>query len=105
MTSLFELVVPDVRQHPAFKILRSFPGSEPARLMMDAAFASFEDSDGNFIEQFQSTGFDARVFELYLHAYFSTLDGSVRRPRQRPDFLVSRSGLTVAVEATTSNPT
>lgn len=73
--------------------------------MLDAAFESFEDTDGNFVEQFQTTGFDARVFELFLHAYFSTLDGVVSRPRQRPDFLITRGALTVAVEATTSNPT
>jgi hypothetical protein len=30
----------------------------------------YEDPDGNFIEQFQTTGFDARLWELYLFAMF-----------------------------------
>ncbi|MDE5446246.1 MULTISPECIES: hypothetical protein [Bradyrhizobium] len=36
--------------------------------MMQAVFADFHDADGNFVEQFQTIGFDARIFELYLHA-------------------------------------
>lgn len=66
-------------------------------------YDTFHDADGNFVEQFQTHGFDARVFELYLQAYFETLDGHVERPA-RPDFLVTCGGVTVAVEATTSNP-
>jgi hypothetical protein len=30
----------------------------------------YEDADGNFVEQFQTTGFNARLWELYL---FTTL--------------------------------
>jgi len=33
----------------------------------------YEDVDGNFIEQFQTTGFDARIWELYLFAAFREL--------------------------------
>ena len=31
----------------------------------------FQDVDGNFVQQFQSTGFDARLWELYLYALFT----------------------------------
>ena len=30
-----------------------------------------EDADGNLIEQFQTSGFDARIWELYLFAALS----------------------------------
>lgn len=101
---LFDPVVPPQRLNPTFTLLRDSAGSEPARHMMNMAFDTLVDSDGNFVEQFQTQGFDARVFELYLHAYFSDLEGvKVVRPA-RPDFLVTLGGLTVAVEATTSNP-
>ena len=31
--------------------------------------ATFNDKDGNFVKDFQTAGFDARIWELYLHAY------------------------------------
>jgi len=71
--------------------------------MLDDIFQDFIDPDGNFLEQFQTSGFDARFFELYLHAYFSRSGYQTDRSHPNPDFLVTRDGLTVAVEATTVN--
>src|SRR5882724_4679194 len=71
--------------------------------MFGDVYQSFDDPDGNFVEQFQTTGFNARCFELYLFAYFSRSGFEVNRSHPNPDFLVSREGLTVAVEATTVN--
>jgi len=105
IASIFEPVVPPEKFHPAFATVRTFPGNEPTRLAMDAVFAEFVDADGNFVEQFQTTGFDARTFELFLFAYFTDAEFTVSRPKDRPDFLLERKGLVVAVEATTSNPT
>ncbi|MCC6245315.1 MAG: hypothetical protein IT353_20910 [Gemmatimonadaceae bacterium] len=104
-SSLFFPVVPPHKFHPAFANIRTFPGNEPTRLAMDAIFEQFEDTDGNFVEQFQTSGFDARTFELFLFAYFTDAEFAITRPRDRPDFLLERDGVVVAVEATTSNPT
>ena len=103
-TTLFDPVVATERLHPNFEQLRTWPGNGPARWILDDLFQSFPDPDGNFLEQFQTTGYDARYFELYLFAYFSRSGFAVDRSRPAPDFLVSREGLTVAVEATTVNP-
>jgi len=64
----------------------------------------YDDADGNFVEQFQTTGFDARMWELYLFAALTEANFVVARPRPAPDFLVR--GLTgeFALEATTINP-
>lgn len=103
---LFDPVVPENRLHPSVVHLRSDPGAEPTRLMMEHVFASLAGlADNNFVEQFQTTGFDARVFELFLHAYFESIGAQIGRAHERPDYLVTRNGLTVAVEATTANPT
>ncbi|WP_253506657.1 hypothetical protein [Paenibacillus xylanexedens] len=72
---------------------------------MNKVYEYFNDIDGNFVEQFQTTGFDARVFELYLFAYLLESDYKIKRNYERPDFLVEKDGLTVAIEATTVNPT
>lgn len=104
--SLFDPVVPEQRLHPNVVRLREEPGAEPTRLMMEYVFASLAGlTDGNFVEQFQTTGFDARVFELFLHAYFTSIDAHIGRAHERPDYIVTRNGLTIAVEATTANPT
>ncbi len=72
--------------------------------MLDDIYQTFVDPEGNFLEQFQTSGFDSRYFELYLFAYFLRSAFVIDRTRPNPDFLVSRDGMTVAVEATTVNP-
>lgn len=72
--------------------------------MLEQAFAAMVDADGNFVEQLQTSGFDSRIWELYLSQYFGSAGFDVER-LERPDFLVEREGLEIAVEATTSNPT
>jgi len=72
--------------------------------MMDEAYAEFQDPDGNFLEQFQTTGFDSRCFELYLFAYLSRSGYTIKPRHQNPDFIVTRDKTRVALEATTVNP-
>jgi len=102
--TLFAPVVPLANLHPSYEHLRSWPGAESARQMMDDVYQDFNDPDGNFLEQFQTTGFDARVFELYLFAYLTRSGFDVSRAHPNPDFIVERNGLRVALEATTVNP-
>lgn len=47
-------------------------------------------SDGNFAEQFQTTGFDSRTFELYLFALFREQGWTVDRSASRPDFRLTK---------------
>lgn len=103
--SLFEPIVPIHSRHPMFEQIRTWKGAEPAREMMNEVFQNFPDADGNFVEQFQTTGFDSRVFELYLFAYLSQSGYEVSRDYDQPDFLVTNGGISVAIEATTVNPT
>jgi hypothetical protein len=102
--SLFRLVVPEDKLHPSFELIRTAANSEPARRMLDDVYQGFNDLDGNFVEQFQTTGFDTRFFELYLFAYFSRSGFDIDVNHAIPDFLVERHGMRVAVEATTVNP-
>jgi len=61
----------------------------------------FIDIDGNFIEQFQTTGFDSRIWELYLFSYFIEDSFVIDRRHNRPDFILSKYGDNIAVEAVT----
>jgi hypothetical protein len=72
--------------------------------MMNEIYQDFPNTDGNFVEQFQTGGIDARIFELYLYAYLSRSGYEISRRYPQPDFLVTHNNITVALEATTVNP-
>lgn len=71
MAKLFETDIPDDKLAPVFVAIRDKGGDHPGRLMLEEIFEDFVDEDGNFLEQFRTTGFNARFFELYLHAVFT----------------------------------
>lgn len=79
-------------------------GYSPARELLSQMMYYFQDLDGNFIEQFQTTGFDARVWELYLYATFIELGYGLVRDHPAPDFHCRGLGGEFFVEATTVNP-
>ena len=97
-------IVPLQKLNPLFQRLATMEHHSPARGMIREVFRYYADKDGNFVEQFQTTGFDSRVWELYLHAYLTDCKFSML-PIVSPDFLVSKSGERVAIEAVTANPT
>jgi hypothetical protein len=78
---LFQVIRPDADLHPQYVVLRDSVLHEPARALLREIQAFFEDPDGNFVEQFQSRGFDSRTFELYLFAMLRasghTIDRSI----------------------------
>ncbi len=102
--TLFDPVVEAQKLNASFEHVRTSAGCSPARWMLDDVYQTFDDPERNFLEQFQTTGFNARFFELYLYAYFCRSGFAVDRSHPNPDFIVSRGDLTVAVEATTVNP-
>lgn len=98
---LFTPVLPIERLNPDFVRLSNDPSLMPARSIITEMMPHYTDVDGNFVDQFQSTGFDARVWELYLFAYIAEEELFLDRDNPAPDFLVSKYGETVAIEAVT----
>jgi hypothetical protein len=60
---------------------------------------NFVDIDGNFVEQFQTTGFDARLWELCLFAYLTEEELFINRDHNAPDFIVTKYDKTTAIES------
>ena len=60
----FAPVVPPTKFNPLFGIVANMDRYSPAKQMIREVFSSYKDRDGNFVEQFQTTGFDARIWEL-----------------------------------------
>ncbi len=100
----FTPLVDEADLHPSFKILANKPHYSPARELITAMMRSYEDLDGNFIQQFQTTGFDARLWELYLFATFTELDFAQAETVDVPDFVLFCAGGRLGIEATTINP-
>ena len=102
---VFVPAVPPGRLSESFVRIATGEGFSPARTLIESMMPYYEDVDGNFVEQFQTTGFDARFWELYLFALF-TEDGFVfDRSFQAPDFFCRSFWGDVFVEAVTVNPT
>ena len=64
--NFFTLMHPLDVLHPDFQQVASEIGFFPARGIIEPMMRWHEDLDGNFVEQFQSTAFDQRIWELYL---------------------------------------
>lgn len=71
----------------------------PAYIVLEELAYWFKDPDGIFIRDFQSDAFNSRLFELYLNVVFYELDFEMSREYNQPDFLLSKFGKEIAVEA------
>ena len=100
----FRLAGATDRLNPDFVRLATDEKLSPARGIIEPMMRWYRDADGNFVEQFQTTGFDARIFELYLFATLTELVYIVDRSLAAPDFVAHGLRGEFCVEATTVNP-
>ena len=98
---LFSPITPIKKQHPYFVKLNSDESFFAAKSIINEMMPHFTDIDGNFVEQFQSTGFDSRLWELYINAYINEEQIFINRDFNAPDFFVTKYGESVAIEAVT----
>lgn len=98
---IFEPVYAEERLNVDFQRVRTLLGYSSAKEIISEAMHHYTDVDGNFIEQFQTTGFDSRLWELYLFAYLTEERLMIDRSYSAPDFLVSNGECTAAIEAVT----
>lgn len=101
----FTINMPRDRLNPVFLILAEEECYSSARGIVEPMMHWYEDLDGNFIEQFQTIGFNARIWELYLFATFREMGYAIDNIHAIPDFNCVGVIDEFAVEATTVNPT
>jgi len=99
--NLFNPVVSVENMHPYFMALDRDPLFSPAKELIIQLMPHFVDIDGNFVEQFQTTGFDSRLWELYLFEYFAEEGLTIGRNQRAPDFIISDGNDEAAIEAVT----
>jgi hypothetical protein len=103
-----EILRPVVRAekiHENLRILLDDLGHSPAREIIKELAYAFVDIDGNYVKDFQTTGFNSRLWELYLFAFLYEQRFSLFREFERPDFCVEKDGCPIVIEAVTVNAT
>jgi len=100
---LFKQIVSNEKLNEKYKYLINTYSNYPSREFIKSLFENYNDLDGNFIEQFQSSGFDARLFELYFFGFLHLNNYEIDWNYSSPDFIVSKNGVKVAIELTTVN--
>jgi hypothetical protein len=89
------------RLHDAFVFLRdSFEQAAARELLLEIA-RWFPNQDGHFPKEFQTSGYSARTWELYLWCAFRALGFEIDQSHAAPDFGLSKRKTRVFVEATT----
>lgn len=104
VVDFFASAVPADKLHPDFERVATHAGYVPARALIEPMMRWHEDADGNFVEQFQTTGFDARMWELYLFAAITEAGLAISSEKSVPDFNLTGPLGDLCVEATTINP-
>lgn len=101
--NIYEYKVKEENLHRHFKTLVNSKRWSPAKEIIREMVYAFKDPDGNYREQFQTTGFNSRLWELYLFGYFHENNFILDKEFSSPDFLVERERK-YAIEAVTVNP-
>jgi hypothetical protein len=101
---IFSNITPAERQNKEYITLTTCSGFSPAKNLIEEISQEFTDKDGNFVEQFQSTGFYQRLWELFLSQLIKELDLTDISVKHAPDFHLQKNGVDFFLEATSSNP-
>ncbi|WP_141505692.1 glycosaminoglycan attachment protein [Paenibacillus luteus] len=96
---LFIPIVKTSKLDRYFDFISKSPTHSGARSVINEIMPHFFDVDGNFVEQFQTRGFDSRLWELYLFCYFNEEGLLIDRSHFAPDFLLRSNNMDVSLEA------
>ena len=86
-----------------FSLLRDMLSHRSAALAVGEVYFALHRPDENFVGDFQTAGFEARLWELYLFAAFREQAIEVYQDFPSPDFRLVNHNKTVFVEAVTAN--
>lgn len=101
---VFKVTVKEAEMNPQFQTLNNLKAFSPAKKILDELCKSIKDKDGNFVQQFQTTAFYQRLWEVFLNAFFIENKFAIIDKFDRPDFFLAKNGVELFVEACSSNP-
>jgi hypothetical protein len=101
---IFQGITKESEQNPQYQSLNTLKAFSPAKNILDEICKPLEDKDGNFVQQFQTTAFYQRLWEIFLHSFFVENNFEIINKKGRPDFQIQKNGVEIFVEACSSNP-
>ena len=93
----------EAKLHPYFRILRDDPTRAPARAVINEVGRWLAPGDPHLVQEFQTSGFDQRLWKIYLWAAFREFGLDVTQ-LEAPDFRCTVAWSDFTVEATTAAP-
>jgi hypothetical protein len=103
MKDIYKIIVSENKLHERFRLLNESSLLDPAKKIIENICHLFNDKDGNFIKDFQSTGFDARLWEIYLFIFLFENQFEFIEDVSRPDFHVKKNDYDFFIEASLSS--
>ncbi len=104
LSDIFSPAVSEEKFHPQFSALLNSPFHGEARLLINTLYQRMGKPSKAFIRKFQTDNFHSHLFEIACFAYLESAGLKPCRDSDSPDFLASRDGFNLAIEATTANP-
>lgn len=101
---IFNIITKEAEHNAQFKNLVTLKAFGPAKKLLNEICQSLEDKDGNFVQQFQTTAFYQRLWEIFLYSFFNENNFEIIEKYNRPDFHLKKDGIQFFVEACSSNP-
>jgi len=105
MKDIFKHVVSEEKLSLTFRMLENHLPLSPAKNIIEAIAGEMNDNDGNFIQQFQTTGFNARIWEMFLFKFVQENGFKIIEKHNRPDFNIEKDGSELFIEASLSAET
>lgn len=103
MKEIFENINKKTKLHPTFELLNNFKALNPAKKMINEIANKMIDKDGNFVQQFQTTGFNARLWEMFIYKFLEENNFEIIYKYDRPDFQIVKDKIEFFIEASLSN--
>ncbi|EHN67966.1 hypothetical protein [Aliivibrio fischeri] len=101
MLDLFTPITEKEKLHPIFQMILQ-EQYKPERDVLNCWAEGFEDRDGKFVYEFQTT-FESSMWELYLHQFLKDLGAKIDLTHYAPDFVVELNQ-PITIEATIAAP-
>lgn len=93
--------------NPDFILVKESPEYTAAKKIIEPLMRWYADIDGNFVEQFQTTGFNQRIWEILLYCIFTenncVFDTSFNAPDFNLSYINGFNSIQFSIEATTVN--
>ena len=104
MKDLFEIIDKSKNIDDRFKMLTSTPYLSAAKGEINRIYNSWNGFDKDFANQFQTTNYESRLWELYTYEFLKSHKFLIEKSQEeRPDFKISIENEILYIECVTSN--